>query len=209
MTIARITKTKQGRYALFDDADVFLFSIDAETLVRRCVCEDMELDADALADLRGESDARKATEKALTYLGMRDHSGKELYDKLCVKFDAHTSAAAVAEVTRMGLVDDAAFAAHRAASLARQKKSTREIQRQLLQKGVSRDIVAEVLDDLQPEDEDACYALIQKMYLRKLEAGETQKVMAALARRGFSYGDSKRAIARCGADAPDEAYDEA
>lgn len=207
MKLSRITKTRQGRYALFDDADAFLFSVDEETLVRRHLAEGMVLDAPELASLRDESDLQKAKEKALVYLGMRAYAEKELYDKLCLKFDPHTSAAAVAQMQRMGLLDDAQFAANRVRALAQKKKSTREIRMHLLQKGIDKEAVDEALAAQEPDDAEACYALLQKSYLRKLEAGETQKVIAAMARRGFSYSVVKDAIARCGQDA-DNLYEE-
>ena len=34
MRIGRISKTKQGRFALFDEEGEFLFSVDDETLVK-------------------------------------------------------------------------------------------------------------------------------------------------------------------------------
>ena len=200
MTIHRITQTKKGRFALFDETGTFLFSVDGETLLKEKISEGTQLDAGALAALRAQSDLRKAKDKALGYLSLRDYAAKELYDKLCQKYDPDTAAASVAEMRRLDLLNDAAFAAHRAKYLAGQKKSVREIERQLSLKGIDRDIIADVLADLQPADDEACYQLLQKSYLRKLQAGETQKVFAAMARRGFSYGDIKAAVLRCTLD---------
>ncbi len=197
MQISRIQKTKQGRFSLFDEDDCFLFSVDDETLFKNHIKEGTSLTESALMALREQSDTRKAKNKALGYLSLRDYASKELFDKLRLKFDDETAAAAVAEMQRLELLNDENFARHRAKYLAAQKKSTREIKRQLTLKGIDRDTADAVLAELCPADDDACYALIQKSYLRKLQADETDKVIAALARRGFAYGAIKAAIERC------------
>ena len=129
MTISRIAKTKQGRFSLFDENGDFLFSIDGETMVKNHVREGAALDAASLEALKEQSDTRKAKDKALGYLSLRDHASGELYDKLCRKFDARSAAAAVAEMQRLGLINDENFARHRAKYLADQNRSPREIRR--------------------------------------------------------------------------------
>lgn len=205
MTITRIQKTKLGRYALFDDDGAFLFSVDEQTLVQEKLCEDMQLCAARLNELKAVSDTRKAKEKALSYLSLRDYAGGELHEKLLRTFDPHSAAAAVAEMRRLDLLNDEKFARHRAKYLMERGKSSREIAQHLQQKGIDRETARAVLDELSPEDGDACYAVVQKSYLRKLQNGERQKVLAALARRGFSYGDAKSAIERSLAELGEEA----
>ncbi|MEG1640581.1 MAG: RecX family transcriptional regulator, partial [Ruthenibacterium sp.] len=191
MKITRIGETKRGRFSLFDADDNFLFSVDGETMAKNKIVEGMELSVYDLEHLRTQSDARKAKDQALRYVSMRDYASKELQDKLCLKFDADTAAAAVAEMVRLDLLNDENFALHRAKYLINQKKSVREIARQLALKGIDKQTVASVLEMLSPEDDDACYALLQKSYRAKLLAGETDKVLAAMARRGFPYGAAK------------------
>ena len=136
MTISRIAKTKQGRFSLFDENGDFLFSIDGETMVKNHVREGAALDAASLEALKEQSDTRKAKDKALGYLSLRDHASGELYDKLCRKFDARSAAAAVAEMQRLGLINDENFARHRAKYLADQNRSPREIRRRLAETGM-------------------------------------------------------------------------
>lgn len=194
MRIERISKTKQGRFALFDENDEFLFSVDDETLVKNRLKEGAVLDAASLSALKEQSDLRKAKDKALSLLSLRDHAGGELYEKLCQKFDAHTAAAAVAEMRRLELLDDERFARHRAKYLAGQNKSAREIRRRLLEKGIDRETADAAIAELEPNETEACRAVLEKSYLRKLQSGRRDLVIAALARRGFSYGVIKAAI---------------
>ena len=168
MTISRIAKTKQGRFSLFDENGDFLFSIDGETMVKNHVREGAALDAASLEALKEQSDTRKAKDKALGYLSLRDHASGELYDKLCRKFDARSAAAAVAEMQRLGLINDENFARHRAKYLADQNRSPREIRRRLAEKGIDRDAVDTALAELAPDETQACRALIEKNYGRRL-----------------------------------------
>ena len=85
VTISRIAKTKQGRFSLFDENGDFLFSIDGETMVKNHVREGAALDAASLEALKEQSDTRKAKDKALGYLSLRDHASGELYDRAVPK----------------------------------------------------------------------------------------------------------------------------
>ena len=200
MRIDRIGKTKQGRFALFDENDEFLFSVDDETLVKNRLKEGAVLDAASLSALKEQSDLRKAKDKALSLLSLRDHASGELYEKLCQKFDEHTAAAAVAEMRRLDLLDDERFARHRAKYLAGQNRSAREIRRKLLEKGIDRETADAAIAELDTDETEACRAVLEKSYLRKLESGRRDLVIAALARRGFSYGVIKAAIESVEAD---------
>lgn len=197
--LTRITETKRGRYALFLD-DAFAFSLDEDTFAAAGLHAGDELTEPAVAELRRKSDARRALDKAMDLLALRDHAAGELYAKLCRRFDSHTAAAAVARVGELGLLNDAGFARRRAAELLRKRKSRREILQDLAAKGIDRETAADALAALMPadgeEDPDlaSARALVERQYARKLAEGKTQQVMAALARRGFSHAVIRAAV---------------
>ena len=197
--LTRITETKRGRYALFLD-DEFAFSLDEDTFAAAGLHAGDELTEPAVAELRRKSDARRALDKAMDLLALRDHAAGELYAKLCRRFDPHTAAAAVARVGELGLLNDAGFARRRAAELLRKRKSRREILQDLAAKGIDRETAADALAALVPadgeEDPDlaSARALVERQYARKLAEGKTQQVMAALARRGFSHAVIRAAV---------------
>ncbi|HJC53986.1 MAG TPA: RecX family transcriptional regulator [Candidatus Gemmiger stercoravium] len=197
--LTRITETKRGRYALFLD-DEFAFSLDEDTFAAAGLHAGDELTEPAVAELRRKSDARRALDKAMDLLALRDHAAGELYEKLCRRFDPHTAAAAVARVGELGLLNDAGFARRRAAELLRKRKSRREILQDLAAKGIDRETAADALAALMPadgeEDPDlaSARALVERQYARKLAEGKTQQVMAALARRGFSHAVIRAAV---------------
>lgn len=189
ITLSDVRPTKRGRMALFvqkSGEEQFLFSVDEETAARMHLAAGCVLTALQLQQAHSQSDLRRAKDKALQYLSLRDHAGNELYRKLCRKFDEASSAAAVAEMQRLGLLDDAAFAVHRAAYLCRKGKSRREISMTLAQLGIDRELREEALETLPQPEEETLRALVEKSYRSKLAAGKVQNVTAALVRRGFS-----------------------
>ena len=191
--LTQIKETKKGRLALFFDGE-FAFSLDENTFADAGLHQDDDLDAWQLEELRKKSETRRALDKAMEYLALRDHAAGELYQKLCRKFDAHSAAYAVARAGELGLLNDAGFARRRAAELLRKRKSRREILNDLSAKGIDRDTAAEVVEELFAEGEDGenpelatARALVERQYAAKLAAGKRDQVAAALARRGFSH----------------------
>lgn len=199
--LTQIKEAKKGRLALFLDGE-FAFSLDEDTFAAAHLHEDDELESWQVEQLRKQSDTRRALDKAMDYLSLRDHASGELYQKLCRKFDAHSAAYAVARAGELGLLDDAGFARRRAAELLRKRKSRREILNDLAAKGIDRDTAAEAVESLYDEAEEgedpemaSVQALLERQYAAKLAAGKRDQVAAALARRGFSHAIIREALA--------------
>ncbi len=190
--LTQIKETKKGRLALFFDGE-FAFSLDENTFADAGLHQDDDLEEWQIEELRKKSETRRALDKAMDYLALRDHAAGELYQKLCRKFDAHSAAYAVARAGELGLLNDAGFARRRAAELLRKRKSRREILNDLSAKGIDRDTAAEVVEELFAEDDGenpelaTARALVERQYAAKLAAGKRDQVAAALARRGFSH----------------------
>ena len=197
-TITQIKETKKGRLALFLDGE-FAFSLDEDTFAAAALHEEDEVEEWRLEELRRQSDTRKALDKAMDLLSLRDHAAGELYQKLCRKFDGPSAAYAVAKAQELGLLDDAAFARRRAAELLRKRKSRRAILDDLAAKGIDRDTAAEAVEALYADEEQdpeltAAAQLVQRHYAAKLSAGRRDQVAAALARRGFSHAVIRQAL---------------
>ena len=91
--LTQIKETKKGRLALFLDGE-FAFSLDEDTFAAAALHQDDELEDWQIEELRKKSETRRALDKAMDYLSLRDHAAGELYQKLCRKFDAHSAASA-------------------------------------------------------------------------------------------------------------------
>lgn len=199
--LTQIKETKKGRLALFLDGE-FAFSLDKDTFASAHLHEGDELEDWQVEDLRKQSDTRRALDKAMDYLSLRDHAAGELYQKLSRKFDGPSAAYAVARAQELGLLNDANFAQRRAAELLRKRKSRREILTDLSAKGIDRDVAAEAVETLYQTDEDGedpelatARTLVERRYAAKLAAGKREQVAAALARRGFSHAIIREVLA--------------
>jgi len=190
VTITDIRKTKKGNNALFCDAG-FLFSIDDVALINNQIEIGSKLDLAAIEDLKRAGDHNKAYVKALDYLAMRDHSEKELYNKLIKRFDEMTAQSAVERMRGLDYLDDGEFAKKYASELTRKKHaSRREVQNKLMQKGISREIIDEVLPDSGEDETAQIRDLIQKKYTAKLETEDGRKsLFGTLMRKGFTARD--------------------
>ena len=201
--LTQIKETKKGRLALFLDGE-FAFSLDEDTFAAAALHQDDELEDWQIEELRKKSETRRALDKAMDYLSLRDHAAGELYQKLCRKFDAHSAAYAVARAGELGLLNDVSFARRRAAELLRKRKSRSAILDDLHAKGIDRGTAAEAVEALfaqSEEDEEEnpelanARALVERHYAAKLAQGKWQQVAAALARRGFSHSVIRQALA--------------
>lgn len=200
--LTEIKPTKKGRYALFC-AGEFVFSVDEETLLRHHLKVGMQLSGEQWMQLRAASDYERAKNRAFTYLAMRDHSERELYDKLKLHFDPHTAAATVQRLKELELLDDDAFAEKLAAELARKGKSRAEARIKLQEKGIDRERAAALLDEYYTDEsqQETIRNLLQGQYRSRLaRADGVRLVTAALLRRGFRAADIRAALQNCGAE---------
>ena len=175
-----------GEYAMTADSDFVAFS---------GLHNNMILDDEALTDLQGKVNARRAFNKASDLLALRDHSEKELLQKLRQKGFADGAEEAMEKLKSYGYLDDSRFALRFAQELQRVKHyGKKRIEQELYRKGVSRDVVSDTLAQLS-FDEDALPALIERRYLRQLDTEKgVQKTVAALQRMGYSFGEIRDAL---------------
>ena len=175
-----------GEYAMTADSDFVAFS---------GLYDNMILDDEALADLQGKVNARRAFNKASDLLALRDHSEKELLQKLRQKGFADGAEEATEKLKSYGYLDDSRFALRFAQELQRVKHyGKKRIEQELYRKGISREVVSDTLEQLD-FDEDALPALIERKYLRQLDTEKgVQKTVAALQRMGYSFGEIRDAL---------------
>ena len=144
----------------------------------------------------------RASKRALYLLGGKDYGTRELYDKLAANYPPSVCDKVIARMRDYGYLDDERYAKKLARSQIIVKKHGR--QRALIEmvrKGLPRELCESALDEYDKEDIQTEIAeLVRKKYADKIDRGnpdwhyEQQKAIAALARRGYGYGDIKTAI---------------
>ena len=160
-------------------------------------------------DADPEAVARKILLDALTG---QARSRKELADKLAKKLVPDEIATRLLDrFEEVGLIDDAAFArlwvSHRqpGKGLAR-----RALAHELRHKGIDDEIAREVLDEVDPADEEAAARELVRKKLRTLsrvdDTTATRRLVGLLARKGYGPGMAfavvREELATSGRDAP-------
>ncbi len=192
--ITKIESQKnKSRVNIFVD-DSFFCGINKETAIVFGLKEKQEIDEVRLKAAVFESEVKSAFEKSLDTVGRRMHSKKELVDKLLKKgYSSEVCEKVIEKLEEYHYIDDVLFAKQFAASNA--KISKRSLKEKLNLRGVSADIVLEIISERTNDDEFELCMVQAKKYLksRKVESyQDLAKLQASLARKGFDYDIIKR-----------------
>ena len=185
---------RENKVHLFIDGE-YRMTVDQAFLANAGLKNEMNLTDAELALLTEQVNSRRAFNKGCDLLARRDHSRFELLTKLRQKGFGAEAEETLDRLEELGYLDDARFAAAYAAELQRCRHfGKKRIEQALLQKGVDRAIIRDVLDEL-TFDPDDLRALIERKYFRSLsdDAG-VQKTVSALVRLGYSYAEIKAAL---------------
>lgn len=184
----------------------YRFSLDYTQIAELGVKVGKEYTEAELSDLENESQFGKLYMRALEYSLMRPHSEHELSQYLYRKTrDTLTKTGSVKKgvskaltervferIILKGYVSDEAFARYWVENRQLRKGiSKRKLQAELASKGVDRSIVESLLSETDRTDETEIQKIIEKKAGRY---DSEQKLIAYLARQGFSYDDIKQAL---------------
>lgn len=139
-----------------------------------------------------------ALEKAVSLLASRARTEKEIVDALRMNaYPEQAIARVMARLQEEGYIDDTAFAKQWVDVRTSKGMGTRRIRQELRIKGISQDGIEEALASA---DEDEMLNAAVKM-AEKASRGRSlsdpsdrQKIIAALARRGYDFTMSKKAL---------------
>ena len=194
MIILSIEKSKKHLTAVqFPDETVLL---DNDTVAVFGLQEGDHISDDRLQELTDDSARRRAKEKALWLLSFRDYPQKELKDRLRRDFGADIAAQTAETLADAGIISDRRYAENAAEQMITFKGYSKNRARQeLYLKGIDRELIAEILDNIETDETAAIAALIQKKYADDLDDEKgRRRVFAAMARRGYGFDDIKAAI---------------
>lgn len=196
MKITRIqTQVKNAeRYSIFVD-EKYAFSLSADALLESHLAQGQDLSQAELTDLKRQSQEDKAFNLTLAYVVRRMRSEGELADYFRRKQYAPELAEQILErLRRLRFVDDEEFARRWVANRRQLKAtSTKKLRLELRQKYIANDIIQTVLAEDETDEKAMLRELVTKKR-RQTRYQDDQKLMAYLARQGFSYDDIKNAI---------------
>lgn len=195
MKITQILK-RRGRLneIRFDDGTYIL--LDRQFFLESGLKEDDDISEEKADSLEAESDFLRCKNRAMYYLSGGDYTEKTMLQKLkAAGFEQEYVYKTVIRLKELGLINDLRFAV-RFIERAREKNlSEREIKEKAMLKGVPGDILREVLDSGETDEVERIKALLLGKYANKLNDEESsEKVIAALIRKGFKFSDVRTAV---------------
>jgi regulatory protein len=185
----------------------YRFSLDITQVIDLGIKIGKEYSEAEMIELEEESQFGKLYARALEYALMRPHSQREVRDYLYRKTrDTRTKLGTIKKgvskeltervfdrLVKKGYVNDEKFAAFWVENRnLRKGSSMRKLSAELSAKGVDRTIIEKFLSDTERDDATELQKIIAK---KRNRYDDEQKLMAYLARQGFSYDDIKEALA--------------
>lgn len=195
-----IIKAQKGRgskiHLLLDDE--YRVTTDVDFWAENFIKDGTDIDDEEWENLVTKINYRKSFNKCADLLSRRDHSVKELKEKLLRTVDEASADKAIERFLELGYLDDEKFAKALAKHLYEVKNySDNHVRQELYKRGISREIVYDIIDNSEIDSIETIINLVIKKYYNKLNAENgKEKVVAALMRKGFSYGDIKTALHR-------------
>lgn len=191
MELTAAEPRRKGLVQLYIDGEAAV-KIDREVYLLSGLKPGDLLTDEELHELIRKSDARRATEKALYLLEYRDHTKKELTEKIARTAASREAAeAAAGKMEELGLIDDGSYAMRYAKELFERKKyGPLRVRQELRQKGIDPGLIDELLEEY--DDPDAFTERIGEILERKYPGWrEDEKIkrraFGALQRMGYSY----------------------
>ena len=195
MIITDVVPKRKRLSALYIDGE-FALKIDTETFLSSRFKIGGEITDEELKELIDASNEKRAKEKALWLISYRDHSKKELSEKLRRDSDDEAAHKAVERMEELGLIDDEKYARRYAEELINVKHlSVRGARYKLTEKGIDRELADEILEELDPDPREHIATIIERKYKKALpdEKGK-RRAVAALQRMGYSWSDINAVI---------------
>lgn len=196
----KITDIKQqekrkDRYSIFIDGK-YSFALSENGLLQSGLKIGQELNKSELAELKNNAKVDKGVYRALDLISRRPRSRWELEDYLKrKKYDENEIAVVLQTLNTKGYINDQDFARRWVENRRLLKPiSQRKLRLELKQKRINDDVIKEVVDSDKTDEKQVLKELIDKKRTQT-RYQDKQKLIAYLARQGFSYGDIKDVLA--------------
>lgn len=192
-------KKRPDRYSIFLDGE-FAFGVGEDVIVRLGLRKGMELDEDYVNDVVRAEDQNKANDYALNLLSYRARSVKEIKDKMKSKeYEDDIIENTIEFLNKYSYLDDYQFGLQFAKDRQNLKGAGKNlIKQELYNKGISRDIIDKILEEISDRDEEYERALdlgrrkANTSYRNEEKDAKYRKLSSFLQRRGYSFDVIKK-----------------
>lgn len=203
MMITSISQGKNNRKRVYVD-DAFVFALYSRELMQYGLKEGQPVSRELLDKIIKECVLRRGKLRAMNLLQARDYTRQGLRVKLMQsEYDETVIAQVISYLDDYHYLDDVRYA-REYISFKKSKKSQRQIEQALMEKGVSRDDIRQAFVELSEEynleqEEQVLLKRLIEQKLRRLKPSEEEqvkrvKVYRFLAGKGFSSSAIKEAM---------------
>lgn len=196
-------KKNKNRMSVFLDG-AFSFGIDAFSLYALKLAENDELSSARLTEIKNTVLFENAKTYAANLISRKSYTEQAIRKKLTDHVgDTETIEKTISFLKEYRFIDDADYARRYAVDCFNLKKlGSRQILYKLIEKGVSKDLANEVLEELGCKETEAetLYALMKKRLGSNFDMKNIMKTKRYFAYRGYSFDDIDSAIRRLKAE---------
>ena len=195
--VTRVDVDKRGALVTVNETEALWFS---KSLWReRSLSEQEEVELDELKGWLSPRQYAEALNAAVRFLAVRSRSELEVRQKLeSYRYLDDVIDAVLYKLQKNKLLNDESFAREWALTRAHQNMGKNRIIMELRHKGISSTIAQRVIDELPKEERDDGAAQMAAKLIKRYGSQEPKaamnKIMAAMARRGYGYEDAKIAV---------------
>ena len=194
MRITAIEPRRKAMSALYIDGE-FAMNLDTKTLLENRFDVGRVIDDEDLHEIIRLSNENRAKSKALWLISYRDHSKKELTDKIKRTYDEESAEKAVERMEELGLVNDENFAKHYAQKLLFSKHMSKNAAvYELAHKGINKDLAEEILEEIDVDEYEQIRCVIDRKYKNINDEKIKRRAVAALQRLGYRWDDIKSVL---------------
>jgi len=154
---------------------------------------------------------RSAFDRALDYLALRDRSETEIrrYLENKKKYPPSEVDNAILKLKEYGYINDERFARGFASGRFSSGHSSSFVRRELLKKGINREIVSDTIKETKPSFEEevknASSLVLRKYHLSQpIMPKDKNRIASFLARRGYEWEVIRKVLSGIGAEVSDE-----
>ena len=195
MKIVSVGKYKGSTYRIdFDEGEPAYLNI--EIVNKFNLKAGISLPLSAWEQIKGENEYRKARERALYLLDIKDYSFVDMFKKLRANYDEDTCYRVMQKLVEIGSINDSRYAEGLARHYVEVKLfGRRRAFQEMRLKGLTREVIDIALEPYAEGTDERLRTLIEKKYLRYLDDEKgVNRAKNALVRLGYDYSDINRVL---------------
>ena len=195
MKIVSVGKYKGSTYRIdFEEGEPEFLNI--EIINKFNLKAGISLPLSAWKQIKGENEYRKARERALYLLDIKDYSFVDMFKKLRANYDEDTCYRVMQKLVKIGSINDSRYAEGLARHYVEVKLfGRRRAFQEMRLKGLTREVIDIALEPYAEGADERLRTLIEKKYLRYLDDEKgVNRAKNALVRLGYDYSDINRVL---------------